>query len=301
MNIDSIKSYPAFAEMKVKHRQENYSVPDCNRKNYAEECADKNEKTNRGYKSDSHTGIKNGAVTFGSAANTVTREAENVIKKAVSAASENSKKDNWFDKLLKLCDKHTVIAQNLVALGLATGPRVWAIMLMPGIKDKDDKYYASGHAIASGVIGFGFSSLVMYPLGQAAKKAKEFLKTAKLGAKGKDLPEETVKRIKTIFNVKNIADLEHSKAFKNVTKIMDMAPDVFVFGVLKAILTIKLIKPILKYGFGLEKKDKQNGQDNLKVQDNTSQKTKNSDEASKFASMRAVLKPEIQKFAGGLK
>ena len=32
-----------------------------------------------------------------------------------------------------------------------------------------------------------------------------------------------------------------------------MAPDVFVFGILKAMLTVALIPPILKHVFGLEK------------------------------------------------
>ena len=62
------------------------------------------------------------------------------------------------------------------------------------------------------------------------------------------------KKFKEIYKVENLADLEHSAAFKNVTKIMDMAPDVFIFGVAKAMLTVALIPPILKYGFGLEKK-----------------------------------------------
>ena len=35
-----------------------------------------------------------------------------------------------------------------------------------------------------------------------------------------------------------------------------MAPDVFVFGIVKAMLTVALIPPILKYVFGIEKKAK---------------------------------------------
>ena len=46
-------------------------------------------------------------------------------------------------------------------------------MSLPGKKDKDDKIYASGHAIASGIIGFVFSSIVMSPLDAASKKIKE--------------------------------------------------------------------------------------------------------------------------------
>ena len=159
MNIDSIKIYPAtVTQTKAKHK-ENRNALDYGRENVGE-SANKNKKINRGYQSGSLTSVKNNeAVTFGSAA----RAAENVAK------------DKMLDKLFKLCDKHTVIAQNLVALLLAAGPRPLAIMLMPGVKDREDRVYASGHAIASAVIGFGFSSLVMYPLGQAAVKAKNIL------------------------------------------------------------------------------------------------------------------------------
>lgn len=236
-------------------------------------CEEK--KLNRGYLSDSLTRDKNfGAVTFGS----------------VQSSAAKAAKDNLFDKILKLCDKHTVIAQNLVALFLAVGLRPLAIMALPGKKDEDkgDKIYASGHAIASGVIGFAFSSIVMYPLGQAAEKAKKMLRQAKT-PDAKDLPKDVVNAMKKAFKVTNLADLEHSKSFKNVTKILDMAPDVFIFGVAKAVLTIKLIKPILKYVFGIEKKPK------------TPETKKQDAHANENSSMLTMVKPEIAKFAGGLK
>lgn len=229
---------------------------------------------NRGYQSGSLARENNfGAVTFGSAASN--------IQKTV--------KDNIFDKILKLCDKHTVIAQNLVALVLAVGLRPLAIMALPGKKDEDkgDKIYASGHAIASGLIGFAFSTVVMYPLGQAADKAKKMLRQAKT-PDAKDLPKSVIDAMKKAFKVSDLAELEHSKAFKNVTKILDMAPDVFIFGVAKAILTIKLIKPILKYVFGLEKKQKPA---QAKTEEKLVQQTP----------MLGMIKPEIAKFAGGLK
>lgn len=271
MNIDSIKIYPAaVTQTKGKH-DTNRNVLEYGRE-FTGESVNNNRKLNRGYQSGSLTSVKNNeAVTFGSAA----------------TAAEIVVKDSNLDKFFKLCDKHTVIAQNLVALLLAAGPRPAAIMLMPGVKDKEDRIYASGHAIASAVIGFGFSSLVMYPLGQAAEKAKKILRSAKNGD-AKTLSENTIKNIKNMFNVKNLDELEHSKAFKNVTKIADMAPDVFIFGIAKAILTVKLIKPIMKYVFGLEKKDKTNNQNQP-----TAQKT--------FGNMVGIVKPEIQKFAGGLK
>lgn len=273
MNIDSIKIYPDVHRTRAKQRQEsgNALVYESKSAGLCEET-----KLNRGYLSDSLTRDKNiGAVTFGSAAA--------VAEKATKAA-----KDTLFDKILKLCDKHTVIAQNLVALVLAVGFRPAAIMALPGKKDEDidDKIYASCHGIASGVIGFAFSSIIMYPLGQAAAKAKKIIRQAQAG-NAKDLPKETIESMKKAFKVNDLKDLEHSKGFKNVTKILDMAPDVFIFGVLKAMLTIKLIKPIMKYVFGMEKKDK---------------KPENDTKATQHKFLAAAMpKPDITKFAGGLK
>ena len=186
-------------------------------------------------------------------------------------------------------------------------------MSLPGKKDKDDKIYASGHSIASGLIGFGFSSIVMFPLGKAVKKTKETIKNAadaiellktnsqeytkeqldifnKLKKKFnisniKDIENvEKIKKFKETYNVKNLTELEHAKSFKLVTKMLDMAPDVFLFGIAKAMLTVALIPPILKYVFGIEKKAKAPQQ--TQTQNNT---------------VLDTLKPEITKFVGGLK
>ena len=67
-----------------------------------------------------------------------------------------------------------------------------------------------------------------------------------------------------------------------------MAPDVFIFGIAKAALTIALIPPILKYGFGLEKgKKPEQKQPAETAQNNNVPPT--------------IDKPDITKFAGGLK
>ncbi len=286
MNIDSIKNYPTGSLVKQKPK---YGLENRQKSTSAELYDNKN--VNRGYYSGSFTGL-NGAA---------------------AGASRRT-----FNKILELCDGHTVIAQNLVALFLAAGLRPIAIMSLPGKKDKEDKIYASGHSIASGLIGFGFSSIVMYPLGKAVKKTTDGIKDAvyainllksktqdqftqdeiakvdKLKNKYKlsdinNLEDVKIfKKLKKTFNVEKLADLEHSNAFKNVTKILDMAPDVFIFGIAKAMLTIALIPPILKYGFGIEKKkpqpQTQEGQNN-----NTSPLPTN------------MEKPEMTKFAGGLK
>lgn len=302
-------------------------------------CDDK--KLNRGYYGGSFTGIN------------MNRAAASISVADLKGAVKSDFKENWFDKMLKLCDKHTVIAQNLVALVLATVFRPAAIMSLPGKKNKDDKIYASGHSIASGVIGFGFSSVVMYPLGQAVAKSKQdvaevaatptlqkymgkseneilqmldSLKTedekafkdavkdlkrldklkekfdvktlSELADKIKekhnvkelaDLENvKLFKKFKEIYKVENLTKLEQSHAFKMVTKFLDMAPDVFIFGLLKAMLTIALIPPILKYGFGVEK--------------NKSSKPQPEQQPSSVqVSVQMMPKPEINKFAGGLK
>ncbi|MBD5401758.1 hypothetical protein HDR58_02995 [bacterium] len=281
MNIDSIKNYSTGSMLKHKPK---YGLE--NQQKSVELC-DKN--LNRGYYGGSFTGI-------------------NV---AAAAGSLPPHKDGGaLDKVLTLCDKHTVIAQNLVALVLAAGFRPIAIMSLPGKKDKEDKIYASGHSIASGLIGFGFSSIVMYPLGEAVSKTKKKItdvaRAIELSKKPvADLAKEELdkinnlkekygvsdlkelenhpwfKKFKDTFSVKKLEDLESSKAFENVVKTLNMAPDVFIFGVAKAMLTIALIPPILKYVFGIEKgKKKEVQQPNL-----TSQ---------------TMIKPEMTKFAGGI-
>lgn len=292
MNIDSIKNYPTGVLVKQKPK---YGLENRQKSTSADLCDKKS--VNRGYYGGSFTGL-NGAA------------AKNSLGKRISKFASKS-----FDKMLTLCSEHTVIAQNLVALVLAAGFRPIAIMSLPGKKDKDDKIYASGHSIASGLIGFGFSTVVMYPLGVAAKKTQnaiknaadsiELLKTApkeyteeqikimdKLKKKFnisdiKDIENvELMKKFKNAYNVKSLTELDQAKSFKLVTKMLDMAPDVFLFGVAKAMLTVALIPPILKYVFGIEKKAKAPQQAPAQTQNNTVLNT---------------LKPEITKFVGGLK
>lgn len=288
MNIDSIRNYPTRMPLKYQSANE----PESKQKNESVGLRKNEQKLNRGYYSGSFTGL-NGA--------------------AVGASN------SLLNKVLVLCNDHTVIAQNLVALALATTLRPAAIMALPG--DKEDKAYASGHAIASGLIGFGFSSLVMSPLGKAAKKARAAISQAtdainilkgnmaeltkeqldKIEKLKKDFNVSDIKelenhkffkKLKDTYGVNNIAEIGNSKAFKNVTKILDMAPDVFVFGILKAMLTVALIPPILKYGFGLEKKKKapvQNQPQNISQQN------------IQNLMPPKMEKPDMTKFAGGLK
>ena len=290
MNIDSIKNYPAGTLAKQRHK----GMLEYRQKS-AGLCESKSVKNNN--YNGSFTGL-------------------NVA--AVAGSINTEKSATMLDKILTLCDKHTVIAQNLVALFLAAGLRPLAIMSLPGQKkDKDDKIYASGHSIASGLIGFAFSSIVMYPLGRAVEKTKGAVKDAnaaiELMKDSSKLTKEQMeaidslkkkyklnnildienvkifKKLKETYNVKTLGDLEHSKAFKNVTKILDMAPDVFIFGVLKAMLTVALIPPILKYVFGIEKKKAPQTPKPEVSSNNTT------------TPPPAIPKKKKKKFAGGLK
>ena len=247
--------------------------------------ADKN--VNRGYYSGSFTGREKAAAGF------------------------------WFrtiDKLIDGCNDHTVIVQNLVALGLAAGPRPLAILTLPGKKNWEDKVMAACHAIASAVVGFVFASIVMYPLGEAAKRiynprkktgdavivqnkfkeitdrmldnilpklgitkeqylknpqiidqakyekfANEFLEGLKV--KDVDLLQDTKvigkKFLKLFgeFKEGQLVKINNKLNIDRVIKALNMAPDTFVFGVLKAMLTIALIPPIMKYLFGMGKEE----------------------------------------------
>ncbi|MBR1618845.1 hypothetical protein IJ674_02990 [bacterium] len=309
MKVDYI-NYPVLTNQ---HRLK--SVPENSGMSLRGElCKNNSESVNRGYYSGS-------SVSFGSAAKLSSRMLEN---------------------LLDACNNHTTIVQNLVALVLALGPRPLAIMSLPGKKNKEDKIYASGHSMASGLIGFGFASVIMYPLGIAAEKVKKndvqlvldrieksnevklVTRRLKKLSEMKEIPPEKLtvesilddtshlepeflkqfgafeekdgkltrltalnseidfEKVYKDYNITNLAKekikqgtkyvgekffdnfieydkngkfvkLNKSVDFDKVYKCLNMAPDVLVFGILKAMLTVALIPPILKHVFGIEK------------------------------------------------
>jgi hypothetical protein len=232
-----------------------------------------NTSINRGYNSGSSS------VSFGSAANFSLKT---------------------LNKLNTLCADSGVIAGSLIALFYAVGLRPAAIMSLPGKKDKDDKIYASGHAMASGIIGFVFSSIVMSPLDAASKKVKEEatliknrIEEVKNEGKTAD-PKELVKDLKYLnekfvnifgkFKDGKVSKFQNKK-FENTIKILEFAPDTLFFGIMKAMLTIALIPPILKYVFGVEKKSAKAAQQNT----------------NPVANIPATARPELKSFIGGLK
>ena len=132
---------------------------------------------------------------------------------------------------------------------------------MTGKKDREDGIYAASHAISSAVIGFIVSSIVMAPFGSAFKKIKAN-------------PEKYLKGLEKLLDVESIGArrLEKSKPYKKLSKIAQFAMDSIVLGIPKAMLTIALIPPILKYVFHMEKGKKK---DAAPVQQPTQDYSKN--------------------------
>ena len=192
-------------------------------------------------------------------------------------------KSRWFNWILEKTEKHNVAASAFVGLILAGALRPLAIMSLPGKKDKDDKIYASGHSMASGIIGFVFSTLVTAPLDDAISKLKK--NPAKFSAEHLGKLKEIAKNGKS--------ELERNVAARTVDALelsLKNIPD-WIIAVPRAMLTIALIPPILKYVFGVEKKKPEakpaaeNKMDNTNIMNNNT-----------------ITKPSIDNFAkGGVK
>lgn len=245
MKVDIITNYDSL------YKQHNSDSKFMEKKHaYSGTCESENKCVNKGYNSGS-------SVSFGAAVNV-------------------SKKMKMLNKLWDLSAGSTVVAQNLVALVLAAVLRPIAIVSLPGKKNKDDKIYASGHSISSGLIGFGFASIIMYPFDKAAKKIKA------------NPTKYLTDLSKKIYKVDNLEDLHNSKIFKNVEKMFNMGHDALLFGVIKAMLTVALIPPVLKYVFGVEKN---------KGQKPEIAKTQAANNSAQTVTL--LQKPHIAQFLGG--
>lgn len=158
----------------------------------------------------------------------------------LSPRLENLYKSKSLHKTLKFANDHQLIFGASFALLITCILRPGAIMVAPSKKNKEDQKYASAHSIASGIIGFGISTLMFLPVENAIKRLKEN-------------PKE--------FITKNDSPLITIKDGKEVLKdaprtYIERLPDI-LGAVPKGILTIALIPPILKYCFGYEKKKSQ--------------------------------------------
>lgn len=194
------------------------------------------ENNNRGY-----------SVAFsGSGASKKTSEAAaKVFNNLGNTFSDKIFRSEKFKKTVEIFENKTVVAQSLVALVVAGVLRPATNMAMAGKDDREDSMYAASHAIASAVIGFLVSATVMAPFDKAFRKIKEDPKKYMNSKKLTDLFGEIGKR-----------KLEKSAPYKKLSKAAQMIPDTFILGIPKAMLTIALIPPILKYVFGMEKKPK---------------------------------------------
>lgn len=164
----------------------------------------------------------------------------------------------WFNSFTKYTEEHNVSTSALIALILAGVMRPATIMALPGKKDKEDKIYASGHAMASGIIGFLVSTAVTSPFDESIKKIfdkKKFTRGVFKEVDEKIAKLQAEEEAKTISEAarKELKALTHKRVALNT--FVKNIPD-WVIGVPRAMLTIALIPPILKYVFGLEKKKK---------------------------------------------
>ena len=211
----------------------------------------------------------------------------------------------WFNKLTQYSNEHNVATNALIALGLAGVLRPATIMTLPGKKDKEDKIYASGHSMASAILGFVASVIVTSPLDGAVKKLFDTngsLKDSNGNTKeySKKLVEllEKEKSLEARANLRDeagkIVDKAARETYKAVQKhrsalevLSKNIPD-WIIAVPRSILTIALIPPILKYVFGVEKKKKPEPQ-------------KETNNMTTPAAMDFINKPVFQEVKGGVK
>ena len=315
MKIDSIKTNPSGAPVKLKHKD--YNALEYRSKS-VEECKQITSSVTRENYGGSFTGINRAAAC---------------VMSAATEAHKAPREQGLADKIYRLCNAHTVIASSLVALVLGAVFRPITIVAMSDENNKGNSAYAAGHAISSAVIGFIASSILMTPLGDAVKKTRKNIEEISVLSYIDKNPEELsreqvvklddikdrfgvttskelkeklfekfkikdlkdienipiVKKFKKTYNLDSIMALEKSKEFEKVTKVLDMAPDTFVFGILKAMLTIALIPPILKYVFGIEKGKKPEQKPVQAPQPQTAQE------------QLTVQTPKMEQFMGGLK
>lgn len=178
---------------------------------------------------------------------------------------------NWFGRFSQYSQDHNISTSSLIALVLAGILRPATIIALPGKEDKEDKIYASGHAIASGIIGFVISTIVTSPLDMSIKKFFEDPNTyltsknssKKSGRKGSKPSYERIKAAIAYLDekVKAAKTANYYEPLRKRLKAQVGAMDTlaknipgFFIAIPRAILTIALIPPILKYVFGVEKK-----------------------------------------------
>lgn len=141
-----------------------------------------------------------------------------------------------------------------------------SIMALPSNKkNNDDKKYAAAHSIASGVMAYLISQVIFSPIADSMKK---------IG----DCPEK-------FLTSKNLAYLKDKKNFAIATKYVNMLTEA-ALAPPKAIVTVALIPPILKYVFGWEKKKNKDKTESPVTVDYSLLKLPNSKNSQAFNALR---------------
>lgn len=148
-------------------------------------------------------------------------------------------------KIGEYFDSKPSVGQAFTSLLIAGMLRPATNIAMAGKDDKEDSIYAASHAIASAVIGYIVSATVLAPFDASFKR---ITMRPNVHLKGK----EDLLHISTI-GPRRIAT---APRWAKISQICKMSFDTFILGIPKAMLTIALIPPILKYVFGIEKKSK---------------------------------------------
>lgn len=240
---------------------------------------------------------------------------------AASVIKNNKLKDKIFqssiyNSLLKFAEDHNVAGSALMSLFLAGVLRPATIMALPGEKDKDDKIYASGHSMASGVIGFAASTVITSPWDQGVnslmdnykKHYEKIIENIKNGVSdiNKGVPELKYKfkfldkkygqlvelAKKTLDKQGKIEQKALNKQIDATRLYMKNITD-WAIAIPRSILTIALIPPILKYVFGMEKKPKEAPKPNVEPID-TQKMT-----STKTAGMENFMKKSSNEPKGG--
>lgn len=236
MKLDSIKNYSPSANHKLKRK--NVAMLESGNESGIE--TEKN--VNRGYYGGSFTGTNPNAAL------------------KLNGITDKLFQTNIFEKGLDFAFSKAAVTLAFVSLIVAGVLRPITNLSMAGKDDREDSIYAASHAIASAGIGFLVSSAVMKPFDDGLKKFSNNIK-------------ENLKGLEGLFGVDKISSrkLAKSKPYQILRKIASMGIDTVLLGIPKALLTIALIPPILKYVFHMEKGKHHNKQEEVKVDNNNNQ------------------------------
>jgi len=177
----------------------------------------------------------------------------NKVNKTADTFLDKILKSNWFGKFTQYAEAHNIASSALIALILAGVMRPATIMALPGDKDKDDKIYASGHAMASGIMGFAVSTAITSPFDESIKKIFDNDKFVGKKLAGMNEQIKALKEKASLTDAEKLS-LKALKAKRNAMKTLAKNIPDWIIAIPRSVLTIALIPPILKYVFGVEKK-----------------------------------------------